>query len=518
MEKLLILFLGLLWFTSAKTQTWSGESAAIVYNKCTKCHHDGGIAPFSLMSFSQANAMSSSIRDAVLNERMPPYPPDKNYQQYSHARFLSDPEKQTIIDWVDNGALEGNPADAPAPPVYNIGSILGNGDLTIKMPNYRSKASSKDDYVCLSIPTNLVQDRKIKALEIIPGNRETVHHCLVYVDEAGTYSTDTIGGDCGGPPDGKLLMAYTPGSSPLILPSGSQLKLGMNLKAGSNIVLAMHYPSGTFDMLDSTKVIFHFYPQNEPGIREVSVASVLENWNIVLPPNEVTKIEAQYPPTGTLPVSFSLLSVFPHMHLLGREIKAFGVNAQNDTSRYISIPDWDFHWQDFYFFKKMQKAEAGSVIKGYGIYDNTTNNPNNPNSPPQFVFAGENTSDEMFLVYFHYLLYQNGDENYDLESLMTLSLSEFLAEKKSSILVYPNPFSENLHIRLSDFTSSPTFQAGIYDLQGNLVKSLNKNDLNDTGVLSWNGKSNGGSEVSAGSYVFSLNMDGKLSQQLIIKK
>ena len=32
--------------------------------------------------------------------------------------------------------------------------------------------------------------------------------------------------------------------------------------------------------------------------------------------------------------------------------------------------------------------------------------------------AGLNTADEMMLVYFHYMLYQNGDENYNMDSLM----------------------------------------------------------------------------------------------------
>ncbi len=394
-NKILLIFV-LFLANSLTAQTWIDQVATIVYNKCSKCHHDGGVAPFSLMSFNDAQARSNAMRDAILNKRMPPFPPDENYQQYAHSRALTDTEKTTVISWIDNNTPEGNPTLTPPPPVYSSAAMLGKGDLTVKMPNYRSKASSNDDYVCFSLPSTLTKDRKIKALEIVPGNRQIVHHCLVYLDEKGTYVTDTTDGNCGGPKDGKLLMGYTPGASPLVLPNGSGLKLGMTLKAGSNIVLAMHYPGGSEGMLDSTKVIFHFYPETETNVREVFAAPVLSNWLLSLPPNQVTTVEAKYPLTGGLPTNFSLLSVFPHMHLIGKEIKVFGVNAQNDTLNYINIPHWDFHWQDFYFFKNIQKAPVGSVIKGIGIYDNTQNNHHNPSSPPVHVYAGESTTDEMF--------------------------------------------------------------------------------------------------------------------------
>ncbi|MFN5417303.1 MAG: T9SS type A sorting domain-containing protein [Flavobacteriia bacterium] len=510
-------FLACLFFAHSFAQTWSDNVATIVYEKCTKCHHAGGIAPFSLTTFAEASAMSSGIRDAITNDRMPPFPPDENYQEYAHARALSATEKQTVTSWVDNGSPEGNSANTPPPPVFNVGSILGNGDLEVRMPNYYSKAdATHDDYVCISIPTNLTQDRKIKALEIVPGNREIVHHCLVFSDEAGTYVTDTIGGDCSGPADGKLLMGYTPGASPLIFPSGSNFKLGMTLTAGSNIVLAMHYPDGSFGMLDSTKVIFHFYPTNETGIREVTAAAVLENWNIILPPNQVTTLQAQYPPTGTLPLNFSILSVFPHMHQVGTEIKAYGVTAVNDTFPLVHIPEWDFHWQDFYFFKHIVKAPIGSVLKGYAVYDNTINNHHNPNDPPEFVFAGEGTSDEMFLVYFHYMLYMAGDENYDIESLMTLSMEEMLSKTQNEFVVFPNPFEDKIEIRFKEDISNKKISASIYDLQGKLIREL-KNNTSENSLI-WDGKNEAGKEVSSGTYLISVNNNGNFSHQTIIKK
>lgn len=494
-------------------QNWSDNVANVMYSKCASCHHTGGIAPFSLTTYGEASGMAAAIATAVGDNTMPPYPPNESYQQYSHSRSLNAIEKALILDWVANGAPEGNAANTPPPPVFNNGSILGNGDLTIRIPNYYSKAQAgMDDYVCFSIPAGITQDRKIRAMEIVPGNREIVHHALIYVDETGTYPTDTTGGDCGGPQNATLITGYTPGASPLVFPSGAGFKLGMNIPTGSNIVFAMHYPAGSYGMLDSTKVIFHFYPTTETGIREVFAAAPLQNWSLVLPPNQVTTANASYPSTGSIPIDLSVLSVFPHMHLVGTKIKAYGLNPAGDTIRYIDIPKWDFHWQDFYFFKHIQKTPLGSTLHAQAIYDNTVNNPENPNSPPQWVFAGESTTDEMMMVYFHYMYYQPGDELVDLESLMNLGVESIPTETGNGLAAHPNPFTADIAFSLPEIQSGAIVSLYIYDVQGKRVKTLSDkqtaSQLTNSEIV-WDGTDETGKTVSKGTYYASVAINGK---------
>ena len=140
-------------------QTWSGEVAEIFYNKCTKCHHQGGGAPFSLVDYSEASNMATSIYDAVYQGQMPPWPPSENSAEFLHDRSLEANEKSTILNWLTSGYPEGDASQTPPPPVYNEGSILGNGDLEVQIPTYASKAISEDDYVCFSLPTNLTENR-----------------------------------------------------------------------------------------------------------------------------------------------------------------------------------------------------------------------------------------------------------------------------------------------------------------------------------------------------------------------
>lgn len=516
MKALFILFSILFVQFTAKSQTWSGEVAQLFYDKCSKCHHPGGLAPVSLMTYDEVSPMSTIISQYITNDEMPPWPPDNSYQEYLHTRSLSSTEKTTVINWLNNGLPQGNSAAIPPPPVYTNNTILGNGDLSVQIPTYMSKATANDDYVCFSVPTYLTQNRIIKAVEVVPGNREIVHHALIFIDPSGIESTDTLDGLCASPSNAstKLVIGYTPGASPMILPSVSPLALGMDIGPGSNIYFAMHYPVGSYGEFDSTKVILHFYPPGTTNVRQISAAPLISNNNFTLPANQVTNLTAQYPANGGVPTNFSVLSVFPHMHLLGENIKAYAYKANQDTIKFVNIPHWDFHWQDFYFFRNLQKVATGYRIKGEAKYDNSVNNPHNPNSPPLNVSSGFNTTDEMFLVYFHFMPYMNGDENYDLEELMSASLAEYLPEDPNGIMTFPNPFRESVQIE-----SKEPFESGdllsIYSSAGDFICKLNP--LIGTKELIWDGKNSNGEIISSGVYYLSARIKGKVYSKKLLK-
>ena len=514
--KLITLVLFLLSLSQLNGQTWSGEVAQLFYNKCSKCHHPGGLAPTSLMTYGEVSPMATIISQYITDEEMPPWPPDNSYQEYLHVRSLSSTEKSTILNWLSNGLPEGNSAATPPPPVYTNNTILGNGDLTVQIPTYMSKATANDDYVCFSVPTYLTQNRIIKAVEVVPGNRQIVHHALIFIDPNGIEVTDTLDGLCASPSNAstKLVIGYTPGASPMILPSVSPLALGMDIGPGSNIYFAMHYPVGSYGEFDSTKVILHFYPPGTTNVRQISAAPLISNNNFMLPANQVTNLTAQYPANGGVPTNFSVLSVFPHMHLLGENIKAYAYKANQDTIKFVNIPHWDFHWQDFYFFRNLQKVATGYRIKGEAKYDNSVNNPHNPNSPPLNVSSGFNTTDEMFLVYFHFMPYMNGDENYDLQELMSATLGDYMEEDLNGIVSYPNPFQENICIEFKDpFEISD--QIFVYSSSGDFICKLDP--IVGASKVLWDGKNSNGQNVSNGAYYLSARIKGKAYSKKLLK-
>ncbi|HEX8698181.1 MAG TPA: cytochrome c, partial [Myxococcaceae bacterium] len=103
------------------TLTWYRDVLPIVQTQCQECHAAGGVAPFSLESYADAKQMHASVASAVAGRRMPPWMADESCVSYTDTRRLTQAEIDTLVTWSETGAAEGNPADAPPPPVRSGG-------------------------------------------------------------------------------------------------------------------------------------------------------------------------------------------------------------------------------------------------------------------------------------------------------------------------------------------------------------------------------------------------------------
>jgi hypothetical protein len=88
----------------------------------------------------------------------------------------------------------------------------------------------------------------------------------------------------------------------------------------------------------------------------------------------------------------------PHMHLLGKSMKAHVVTPQGNKIPLVWVDSWDFNWQLVYTLKQPLEVKRGSKLVVNAVYDNSTENPNNPNDPPRPITWGEETTDEMALL------------------------------------------------------------------------------------------------------------------------
>ncbi len=403
MNKILIFFFFLSFSGFGQTPTWSDGVGKIIYENCTSCHRSGGIGPFPLENFQQASPMASAIAAAVGSKSMPPWTPDPGYTNFVHERVMAQADIDALSDWAANGAPEGDPAGAPHPPNFLVGSQLGTPDLTLTIPTY-TVSSNQDVYRNFELPSGLAQAVFANAVEVVPGNSEIVHHVLVFSDSTNNpISPNSMGGT--GSSASELIYGYTPGAQPYFTPVGT----GFRLSANTRVILQVHYAPGSAGQSDATTV--NFKTDATPQ-REVKVDPILNHFNMTngplyIPADQVETFNQQF----TVPGNFTLLYTFPHMHLIGKSIRSWGnLPITGDTVRLIDIPKWDFHWQDNFVFQNAIPIPIGTVLKSEAVYDNTVNNPENPSNPPQNVSAGEGTFDEMMFVFFAYMDYQNGDE------------------------------------------------------------------------------------------------------------
>ncbi len=506
-------------FTSAQVLTYK-DVAPIFYKRCTSCHHTGA-HPLPWMNYTQTNLSKALIQFDLSNNIMPPWKADTMYTRFQHERLISAPEKAAILNWIATGATKGDTTQAPPAPSYpKKYQLAGNSDLDIVIPTFTSFATSSDIYVCFSVPSGLTQDRIVRAYEVVPGNPSYVHHAVIQADTTGAYNSDLSGG-CFSVPGNLALGSWAPGSKAIIFPSHGALKTGIYLKAGSKVILQLHYPAGSSGQVDSTKIRLYFYPPGETGVRRLITSTPLQNWGLNIPANTTQTFTAQYiaPAQG-----LSMYGVFPHSHKIAKSMLLYAYNPGIDTIPMIRINDWDFGWQDFYLYKNLLKIPGGYRVFTKHIFNNTTSNPNAP-IPLANVSAGPFTGNEMLFDGVMTLAYQPGDELIDVQAIIdsdTLFANNVKPNSLSTInvkaIAFPNPFTNDITIRYAINMDSPV-KIIITDVLGKQIAVYDQGKKErGSHEFVWNSKSKNGQVVPSGVYFYTLKAGDQIFKDKIIKQ
>ena len=377
---------------------------------------------------------------------MPPWPADPNYSHFIGERVLTPTEINLIKDWVNNNCNRGDSLKEPKAPVFYEGSFFGKPDLVIKPQKpYAVKGNGTDVFLIMKYPYQISKDTIIDFVEFVPGQRKLVHHVnghLLNYDNNRKFNY-TTGESIQEDTKTQLIdvyakmhipytdnlqpkfptltpnvVYYLPGYIPPSYPSeigGYKFN-----KHGAFLLNNVHYGPSNKDLLDGSYI--NVFYRKTPIKRKVTekqlgtfgISKIEPDFFIL--PNQVKTFKTQ----TTLSQPISLLSINPHMHLIGKTFWAFAVKKSGDTIPLIKIDKWDFRWQYYYTFKHPVKLDAGSTIFVYGTFDNTTRNPNNPFNPPRLINQGNGiesmkTTEEMFQFIFTYMPYIEGDELINLE-------------------------------------------------------------------------------------------------------
>jgi len=426
--------------------TFTEHVAPILYNNCTICHRPGGSAHFALITYEDARKNAGACAFVVKERIMPPWPADPNYTQFVGQRTLTNREIKILDKWASEGSPEGPKDKMPALPVFPSGSLIGTPDMRIPVTPFFLKGNSNDRFLLIKVPFELPADTFASLIEFVPGRHNVVHHVNGdMVKYEFDKKSDVFAGErivdmaedtatllqafkrLGLPNDDgsypllqKSVVNYLPGAEGQKYPDGIG---GYFLpRKGVFLLNDLHYGfTNKEDITDSSyiNIFFAKTPPRRP-VREFQLGTLSSFGNapvlpdLIIQPNTEKQVYSKY----TVPEDISILTINPHMHLLGKSFKAYALQPNGDTIRLIYIPRWDFNWQYFYTFRKMVKVPKGSTIVAEGVYDNTKKNLNNPFSPPQLVRdrnGSMRATDEMFQFIVTYLPYEAGDENISLE-------------------------------------------------------------------------------------------------------
>jgi hypothetical protein len=122
----------------------------------------------------------------------------------------------------------------------------------------------------------------------------------------------------------------------------------------------------------------------------------LRSRNIDIPPGEKNyKVKSEF----TTPIDIQIVGITPHAHLVCKEMKGKAYLPDGTMKPLIWIKDWDFNWQEQYLYQTPIKIPAGTRLELDFSYDNSSDNVRNPNTPPKRVTFGEQTADEMAILF-----------------------------------------------------------------------------------------------------------------------
>src|ERR1035438_1326914 len=159
----------------------------ILQSHCQKCHRDGEIAPFPLVTYAQARPYAAEIRNQTGARNMPPWFADPCCGHFANDPSLAPEQIATLAAWADAHAPAGNPRAAPPEAHWSRGWNIDKPDAVFEMPRPIELTSEGDvPYTYVIIPTHFTEDRWVRMSEVRPSNRAVVHHAVAYIREPGS--------------------------------------------------------------------------------------------------------------------------------------------------------------------------------------------------------------------------------------------------------------------------------------------------------------------------------------------
>jgi hypothetical protein len=402
-----------------KPVTFSKDVAPIFQAKCVSCHEPGSIAPMSLRTFADSRPWARSIKNRVAARQMPPWHIDKSVgvQKFKNDISLSDEQINTIVAWVDQGALEGNPADLPAlKPVttklYWQGEVDGYGapDLVVKSPEYTMPAAGQDQWWRPTVDIQgLTEPRWVRMVEIRPTNiqgRKILHHSIAHVVmDPNDPDLDAI--DRGTGRGAARNVDDDPSQAVNARPTLMEWAIGKGydrymdgagkvIKPGQRISWDQHVHAAGEAVTAGSEIGIWFYPKGqEPKHRTYLIGFTgLKNGAgaLDIPPNSISHTEG----FTVLKENTVITNFQPHFHLRGKAMQVEAILPDGSTQVISYVDNFNFNWMTNYIYAEDAQPAfpKGTIIHVTAFYDNTKNNKNNPD-PDQWVGYGDRTVDEM---------------------------------------------------------------------------------------------------------------------------
>ncbi len=424
--------------------TFSHDVAPLIWRRCATCHHVGGVGPFALLSYADIAKRAEQIVKVTQSRYMPPWLPARGYGEFDGDRSLSDDEILMLKNWVAQGMAEGGAA--PAAPQFNDDWNLGKPDMVVQPERvFTLPAEGRDVYRNFAVRVPIPEDKFVKGIEFHPGSSR-IHHAFIYVDPTpASRKREAKETDPGWPGMGTLpASAESPSGQFIHWQPGKIARMhedtAWKLAKGTDLVLQLHMQPGGKPEIIQPSVALYF--TDKPGTIHPTIA-LLRAVDMDIPAGEKAyTVQSAY----TVPVDVNILALLPHVHYLGKDLRAFATLPSGAREWLLWIKDWDFNWQGEYTFKRPVLLPKGSRIEMAYTFDNSAENSRNPNRPPQRVRYGLQSTNEMAELWLLMLPRNDADTQVLKQDRAKANMTDAIAKNKAVLRTTPNDAHAHLQL------------------------------------------------------------------------
>ncbi len=422
--------------STARDETFAGAIEPLVQEKCQTCHREGGIAPFSLVTYEQLQQIGPAAKDKVARREMPPWgafdQPDCDVlRPFKDDLSLTQEQIDMFGRWVDRGMPRGdvsrhNPPKTTFPPT-GLPEKTGTIDVAA---DHVVGGGAEDEIRCFPVDPGFADEAWIAESIVVPADPKVVHHALVYLDpdhEGVKRAGSEKSYSCFGGPEVStptLLLAWSPGGAPTSYGENAAVRI----PKGAHLVVQVHYHPLAQPTTGRMNVEVKALPQKPEHVAQFVLIGNAESGKdrvtkllpgpddppsgpeFLIPSNAKDHVEAM---EVIMPVSVAnarLTAVGAHMHWagVGMKIEVQRRNTRDDepANECLLATKYDFAWQRTYSYDapidRAPPIRAGDKVRITCTYDNTPDNRyilramnEQRRSTPAEIRLGATSADEM---------------------------------------------------------------------------------------------------------------------------
>jgi len=352
------------WARSASTHEtvnttvlFDREIVRILNDHCVMCHADKGPA-FPLETYEQVWLQKRKVSAAVIARHMPPWPALPGYGRFANENVVTLRESQFLVSWMEGlgprnaGKVFTNTSatSAVAPQAVRAHADfavwpLGEPDVVRELSAVTidpGRPAGGNVVRRIVVDPGLTSDRRVRAIEYLPGDRRVVRAASFSVQETGQW----IG-------------SWTPWFGYLKLPQA----VAFRLPAGAHIVADIAYRSASERVVDRGKLGLFF--DAAPASRTVTDLNV-----VATDATGAARLRGE----TTLAVDTTLLALRPEVvpGITSVEVSARRPDGGTEVLLFAKDPSTD--WPTPYIFAEPVLLRRGAriVLTAYGNAERLT--------------------------------------------------------------------------------------------------------------------------------------------------